>query len=166
MAAPAASNSRVKASSTDRIPCITYLHTSILEMHCLHRYADSAIAAAASSPGVYWIEPKNVITTRNWSGRSVIGTGSTQTFTALQPNASKVFASVSMQNSIIGAADSGLSINNCYFCSLNSSAFRFYIAAKHSDHSSTGNGCDSAVGSASARNVKKWPSHRECCRII
>ena len=137
-------------------------------MHCLPLDAEAAIAAAASSPGVYWIEPKSDIATRNWSGKSIIGTGSTQTFTsASQPNPSKVFSSVSMLNSTIGTADSGLSINNCYFCSLNASAFHFCDAAKHCDFLSIGGtACESATGSASARNVKKCLLLCVCRRII
>jgi hypothetical protein len=105
------------------LSCTSYLHADILEMHCPDRDADAAITAAASSPGVYWIEPKNTVSTRNWSGKSIIGTGGTQTFTsASAANPSKVFATISMQNSVIGVADSGISINNCYFCSLAGSA--------------------------------------------
>ena len=137
-------------------------------MHCLPLDAEAAIAAAASSPGVYWIEPKSDIATRNWSGKSIIGTGSTQNFTsASQPNPSKVFSTVSMLNSTIGTADSGLSINNCYFCSLSASAFHFCDAAKHCDFLSIGGtACESATGSASARNVKKCLLLCVCRRII
>jgi hypothetical protein len=167
-------------SAVGPFPCTAYLHATVVEIHCLPRDAEAAIAAVASSPGVYWIEPKSTMTTRNWSGRSIIGTGTTQTFTsASQPNPSKVFSSVSMQNSIIGTADSGLSINNCYFCSLDSSAFHFYAAlnpntklnkkfntiynSKHSDQSMIGGTeCESATGSANARNVKKCPLPSEC----
>jgi hypothetical protein len=96
-------------------------------MHCLARDADAAVAAAASSPGVYWIEPKAAISARNWSGKSIIGTGSTQTFTsAAAANPSKVFSTVSVQNSIIGVADSGISINNCYFCNLVAGTFHLH----------------------------------------
>jgi hypothetical protein len=97
----------------------TYLHANILEIHCLSSDAAAVMAAAASSAGVYWIEPKTAVSTRNWSGKSIIGTGRGQAFAAGQPNPSKVFSTVSLQNSTIGVADSGLSINNCYFCSLN-----------------------------------------------
>ena len=122
------------------LPCTTYLHDHILEMHCLAQDASAAVAAAASSPGVYWIEPKTAISARNWSGKSIIGTGSSHTFTsASAANPSKVFSTVSLQNSVIGVADSGISINNCYFCSLNISQ------------------CSSATGSTSARNIKKYP---------
>ena len=124
-------------ASIAHLPCSSYLHADILEIHCPQRDAAAAIAAAADSPGVYWIEPKTAISTRNWSGKSIIGTGSTQTFTTGQPNPSKVFATVSMQNSIIGVADSGVSINNCYFCSFN------------------GTVCSSATASTSARNIRK-----------
>ncbi len=98
------------------LSCTTYLHAEVLEFHCPLRVAEAAAAAAASSAGVYWIEPKAVITSRNWSGKSIIGTGSSQTFAAGQPNPSKVFSTVSLQNSVIAASDSGLSRNNCYFC--------------------------------------------------
>jgi hypothetical protein len=84
-------------------------------MHCLPRNAEAAVTAAASSAGVYWIEPKSVMTTRNWSGKSIIGTGLTQTWG--QSNPFKVFSAVSVQDSIIGVADTGISRNNCFFCS-------------------------------------------------
>jgi subtilisin family serine protease len=118
-------------------------------MHCLAQDASDAVAAAASSPGVYWIEPKTAISVRNWSGKSIIGTGSSQTFTsASAPNPSKVFSTISLQNSVIGVADSGISINNCYFCSLNISK------------------CSSATGSTSARNIKKYPQLCVFCATL
>jgi hypothetical protein len=146
-------------ASIAHLSCTSYLHADILEMHCPARDADAAITAAASSPGVYWIEPKNTISTRNWSGKSIIGTGSTQTFTsASAANPSKVFSTISVQNSVIGVADSGVSINNCYFCSLvggassvSSPSARFGI-----DRILSG-ACAASTGSTSARNIKKWP---------
>jgi hypothetical protein len=39
---------------------------------------------------------------RNWSGKSIIGTGFSQRFDASQANISKIFSAVSMQQSIIG----------------------------------------------------------------
>ena len=120
------------------LPCFTFLHSHILEFHCLPRDAEAAVAAAASSAGVYWIEPKNALASRNWSGKSIIGTGRSQTFNASAPNPSVVFASVSMNSSIIGVADSGVSRDNCYFCSHN------------------GSSCASATGSTPARNIFKY----------
>ena len=120
------------------LPCFTFLHSHILEFHCLPRDAEAAAAAAASSAGVYWIEPKNALASRNWSGKSIIGTGRSQTFNASAPNPSVVFASVSVNSSIIGVADSGVSRDNCYFCSHN------------------GSSCASATGSTPARNIFKY----------
>jgi hypothetical protein len=122
------------------LPCFTYLHSRILEFHCLPHDVEAAVAAAASSAGVYWIEPKNALASRNWSGKSIIGTGKSQAFTAGAPNPSAVFASVSVNTSIIGVADSGVSRNNCYFCSR------------------TGSSCAAATGSTPARNIFKYSS--------
>ncbi len=156
----AADNAQDEAASSDRIQslalcygsagcghaleaiahlsCFTYLHSHILEFQCLLRDAEAAVSTAASSAGVYWIEPKNALRPRNWSGKSIIGTGKSQTFAANAPNPSVVFNSISMSNSIIGVADSGVSRNNCYFCS------------------NTGGSCASAEGSSSARNIHKY----------
>jgi hypothetical protein len=101
-------------ASIGHLSCTTYLHADILEMHCPARDAEAAAAAAASSAGVYWIEPKSVIASRNWSGKSIIGTGLTQTWG--QSNPFRVFSAVSVRDSIIGVADSGISRNNCFFC--------------------------------------------------
>jgi hypothetical protein len=91
---------------------------------------------------VYWIEPKNTLRPRNWSGKSIIGTGKSQTFAANTPNPSVVFNFISMSNSVIGVADSGVSRNNCYFCD------------------NTGQSCASAEGSSPARNIFKYlPIH-------
>lgn len=100
------------------LPCTTYLHSHILELHCKASKAAAAMTAVASSVGVYWIEPKNKVTIRNWSGKSIIGTGLSHVYDPGRPNPSLVLSSISLDHSIIGVADSGIGRKNCYFCSL------------------------------------------------
>jgi subtilisin family serine protease len=72
-----------------------------------------------SSPGVHWIEPKSKNAPLNWSGKSLILTGATQAFNgAAQPNPSRVVNAIPLSaSSIIGLADTGITRQNCYFCS-------------------------------------------------
>jgi hypothetical protein len=67
---------------------------------------------------------------------------------ANQANPSVVFNSISMNNSIIGVADSGVSRSNCYFCSKNGSA------------------CANAEGSSTARNIYKYSPIQLSARLL
>jgi serine protease AprX len=84
-----------------------------------------------SSPGVHWIEPKPKNLPFNWSGKSLISTGATQTYNgAAQPNPSRVVATIPLtSSSIIGIADTGITRQNCYFCSSAEGAFCYNRAA-------------------------------------
>ena len=148
-------------ASVAHLSCTTYLHADILEMHCPPRDAEAAVTAAASSAGVYWIEPKSVIATRNWSGKSIIGTGQSQTWGGANPF--KVFSAVSLQDSIIGFADSGVSRNNCFFCNLNSAGhliLRPHYQALSCNQACVAGACDVATGSTPARNIFKYAHAR------
>ena len=97
----------------------SYDHNSrLLELQCSTLSAAHAVQTCISSPGVHWVEPKPKILPLNWKGKSLISTGKTQAFNGhTQTNPSKVIASIHLGSSIIGVADTGITRQNCYFCS-------------------------------------------------
>jgi subtilisin family serine protease len=96
----------------------------------------SAAKACIASPGVHWIERKPNNRPLNWSGKSLISTGTTQAFNgAAQINPSRVITTIPLTaTSIIGIADTGITRQNCYFCSSDAGA-SCYNHAKTSDAS-------------------------------
>jgi subtilisin family serine protease len=56
---------------------------------------------------------------QNWKGKSLVSTGATQVFNGpTQTNPSRVIATIPLTaSSIIGIADTGITRQNCYFCS-------------------------------------------------
>jgi serine protease AprX len=88
-------------------------------VQCSAASASVAVDACATSPGVHWIEPKPTNFPQNWKGKSLISTGATQVFNGpTQTNPSRVMATIPLTaSSIIGIADTGITRQNCYFCS-------------------------------------------------
>ena len=98
----------------------SYEHNSrLLELQCSTLSAPHAVQTCISSPGVHWVEPKPKNLPLNWKGKSLVSTGKTQAFNGqTQTNPSKVIASIRLSgSSIIGLADTGITRQNCYFCS-------------------------------------------------
>ena len=109
-----------------------YDHNSrLLEIQCSAAAAARAVQACSSSAGVHWIEPKPKAVARNWSGKTLVTTGATQAFNGpTQPNPSKVIATITLPaSSIIGLADTGITRQNCYFCSSSAGAACYSTAA-------------------------------------
>jgi hypothetical protein len=117
--------------------CAVYLHYSCIEVQC------SSVGSARAtsdwltrSPGVHWLQLKPVYFPRNYAGRSIIGTGSSQMAASFS---SHVFDAIRLQpsSSIIAVADSGLDRKNCFFCNSNSE-------------------CSADASTPSGRNVHKY----------
>jgi hypothetical protein len=117
-------------------PCTVYTHYACLEVQCSSAAAPAAVVTLSQSPGVHWLHQKPRLTTRNYAGRSIIGTGVSQT---ASPIPSSVFSAIPLapSTSIIAVADSGLDRNNCFFCNSNSQ-------------------CKSDAATPSGRNVYKY----------
>jgi subtilisin family serine protease len=100
------------------LPCTRYTHHSIIEVHCGSTAASSAVDTLSQSPGVHFLHLKARVSTRNYAGRSIIGTGTSQTSTSIP---SHVFDAIPLNpaTSVIAVADSGLDRNNCFFCNSN-----------------------------------------------
>lgn len=96
----AAAAANITASSS---ACELYTHFDTLELHCDTSHARVACGILAQSPGVHWIQLKTRIKPRNYAGRSIIGTGATQTASTIP---SQVFAAITLQpsTSIIAVA--------------------------------------------------------------
>ena len=90
-----------------------------MELQCSAASAARAVEACAASPGVHWVELKPANFPLNWKGRSLVSTGATQAFNGpAQADPSRVIASIPLTaSSIIGIADTGITRQNCYFCS-------------------------------------------------
>ena len=117
-------------------PCIVYTHYVCLEVHCSSAAAPAAVVTLSQSPGILWLHPKPYLTPRNYAGRSIIGTGVSQT---ASPIPFSVFSTIALgpSTSIIAVADSGLDRNNCFFCNSNTH-------------------CKSDTTTSSGRNVYKY----------
>jgi subtilisin family serine protease len=104
-------------------PCAVYTHYSCVEVHCSAASALAAVGILSKSPGVHWLQLKTHTTTRNFAGRSIIGTGVSQMAFSIP---SHVFDAIPLNpaSSIIAVADSGLDRNNCFFCNSNSECTR------------------------------------------
>ena len=83
--------------------CELYTHFDTLELHCDAADARAACGILAQAPGVHWLQLKTRIKPRNYAGRSIIGTGATQTAPTIP---SQVFAAITLQpsTSIIAVA--------------------------------------------------------------
>jgi subtilisin family serine protease len=99
------------------------MHYSCVEVHCSSASAPAAAGILTKSPGVHWLQLKTRSVTRNYAGRSIIGTGASQTSASIP---SHVFDAIPLNpaSSIIAVADSGLDRNNCFFCNSNTECKR------------------------------------------
>jgi len=83
--------------------------------HCLHHMLCRPVYQALECTGLN-LNPKTCHLI--WKGKSLVSTGKTQAFNGHPSNPSKVIASIRLSgSSIIGLADTGITRQNCYFCS-------------------------------------------------
>ena len=109
--------------SDSLLNCTVYMHYSCVEVHCGSTAASAAAGILSQSPGVHWMQLKTNVAPRNYAGRSIVGTGSSQTEASIP---SDVFVSIPLNptTSVIAVADSGLDRNNCFFCNSNTECKR------------------------------------------
>jgi hypothetical protein len=90
---------------------IVYLHPTLLEVVCRSSSLQTLVSVLSSHVAIDHIDVKHEVVPSNFGGRAILGAGPD----ALSPSASRVLSSISMSNSVIAVADSGLDINNCFF---------------------------------------------------
>lgn len=87
-----------------------YVHPTLIEGRCPPHSLHSAVSVLSAHVAVDHISIKRIISTKNFGGTSIIGSGPD----ALQPDTSLVLR-INVTGSIIGVADSGIDMNNCFF---------------------------------------------------
>jgi hypothetical protein len=89
---------------------VVYVHSTLVEGRCLPHSLHSAVSVLASHVAIDHISIKRTVSTKNFGGASIISSGPD----ALQPDSSLVLR-INVTGSIIGVADSGIDMNNCFF---------------------------------------------------
>jgi subtilisin family serine protease len=102
----AAAASAVKSVCPD-----VYQHPTLVEVHCPAHSLHGAVSVLSEHVGVDHVDIKPVVQFSNFGSRAILGTGPSAT----SPNQSLVLSRIDVSNSIIGVADSGIDMNNCFF---------------------------------------------------
>ena len=90
---------------------VVYVQAQIIEAHCAADVVARAVALLASLVGIEHLEIKQQMETKNFAGSAILGTGPA----ASSPADSLVLSRIDVSNSLIGVADSGINMNNCFF---------------------------------------------------
>ncbi len=88
-----------------------YVHAGVIEVLCAADMVSRAVALLADQVGVEHVDIKEVMATSNFAGRAIVGTGPLAT----SPSQSRVLTNIDVSSSIIGVADTGINMNNCFF---------------------------------------------------
>ena len=88
-----------------------YVHPTVVEAHCSAGSLHAAVAVLSEHVAVDHVDVKPVAVASNFGGRAIIGTGPN----ASNPDASRVLSDIDVSGSLIGVADSGIDMNNCFF---------------------------------------------------
>jgi subtilisin family serine protease len=100
------------AASAVRSVCPdVYVHPTLVEVHCAAQSLHAAVSALSGHVGIDHVDIKPVHRSFNFGGSAIIGSGATAT----SPKESLVLSRIDVNKSIIGIADSGIDINNCFF---------------------------------------------------
>lgn len=87
-----------------------YVHPSLVEGRCSEPSVAAAAQILSSHVAVNVVDVKRKIVTKNFGSRAIVGSGPD----ALAPDESLVLR-INTQQSVIGVADSGIDMNNCFF---------------------------------------------------
>ncbi len=90
---------------------VVYVQAQIIEAHCASDVVARAVALLASLVGIEHLEIKQPTETKNFAGSAILGTGPS----ASSPADSLVLSKIDVSTSLIGVADSGINMNNCFF---------------------------------------------------
>jgi subtilisin family serine protease len=101
------------AAAAVRLLCPNvYLHPTLVEAHCRTTSLRAAVSVLSSHIAVDHVDLKQIAQLSNFGGRSIVGKGPQN---ASSPGVSRVLSTVNVSSSVIGVADSGIDMNNCFF---------------------------------------------------
>ena len=90
---------------------VVYVHASVIDVMCAADMVERAVSLLADHVGVEHVEIKERMEHKNFAGRAIVGTGPSAT----SPSQSRVLSGISVSNSVIGIADTGIDMSNCFF---------------------------------------------------
>jgi hypothetical protein len=98
-----------------------YVHAALIDVLCAADMVARAVALLAGHVGVEHVEIRERMEHKNFAGSAIVGSGPSATNTAQ----SRVLSGISVSNSIIGVADTGIDMSNCFFYDASNTAFPY-----------------------------------------
>jgi len=95
-----------------------YVHPGLIEVMCPADMLERAVSLLADLVGVEHVDIKERMEHKNFAGSAIVGAGPLAT----SISQSKVLTNIDVSGSVIGVADSGINMNNCYFHDPNNNA--------------------------------------------
>ena len=100
---------------------VVYVHAAVIDVMCAADMVERAVALLADHVGVEHVEIKERMEHKNFAGRAIVGTGPSAT----SLSQSRVLSGISVSNSVIGVADTGIDMSNCFFYDSAKNAFPY-----------------------------------------
>jgi hypothetical protein len=88
-----------------------YVHPGLIEVMCPADMLERAVSLLADLVGVEHVDVKQRMEHKNFAGSAIVGTGPLAT----SITQSKVLTNIDVSGSVVGVADTGINMNNCYF---------------------------------------------------
>jgi hypothetical protein len=88
-----------------------YVHPGLVEVVCPADVLERAVSLLSDLVGVEHVDIKQRMEHKNFAGSAIVGTGPLAT----SISQSKVLTNIDVSGSVIGVADTGINMNNCYF---------------------------------------------------
>jgi hypothetical protein len=98
-----------------------YVYPELIEVQCRSSMVEQAITLLTALPGVEYVDIKQRVEHKNFAGSAILGTGPSATTIS----ESRVLTSIDVSSSIIGVADTGINMNNCYFYDVTKNSFPY-----------------------------------------
>jgi hypothetical protein len=92
-----------------------YLHPTLVEAVCASSALAAAVALLSAHVAIDHVDFKLTTIASNFGGRAILGLG----VNASSPASSRVLNEISVVDSVIAVADSGLDVHNCFFYDAN-----------------------------------------------
>ena len=99
------------AVNVKQICADVYVHASLIEALCPADVVALAVQLLADHVGIEHVDIKSGMEMKNFGGRAIVGSGPDAT----SPAQSRVLSAINMTGSLIGVADSGIDMSNCFF---------------------------------------------------
>lgn len=98
-----------------------YVFPEVIEVQCHASAVERSVALLTGHAGVEHVDIKQRVERKNFAGSAILGTGPSAT----SISESRVLSSIDVSNSVIGVADTGINMNNCYFYDANKNSFPY-----------------------------------------